>query len=379
MKTNKLQTKSALGLVILFYFLVAFEFFYMATPFAVFFYSAYKPALAFLDHFPSISWMMGFFLPHLVDETSSFALNQLKISGAVTAGIGLLIFIVCAVQVYYSKLFKKGAVLKGLYRYIRHPQYLAFAICSFGLLMLWPRYLVLIMFITMLFVYYFLARYEEKECVEKYGETYIRYQSATGMFFPNRNRKKFSLFFNLPGKLRFAAIIVFYLFILISSLFFVSFLKKASVDQLYTWINNDACYVSIMKTEPGSIQHFAMKAEQTGEIFQFINHFNIHNRKIICYLLPSELYISEIPMQKPVSEQCHVIGKHERSDIIKMIYSIAVFRNGANDYSGKQILIHALQLQPVAEVWMDIRSDRIIKTQKLINTNRYKNIAEPIF
>jgi protein-S-isoprenylcysteine O-methyltransferase Ste14 len=379
MKTKKLQTKSALGLVILFYFLVAFEFFYMATPFAVFFYSAYKPALAILDQFPSISWIMGFFLPHLVDETSSFLLNQLKITGVVIAGVGLIVFIICAVQVYYSKLFRKGAVLNGLYRYIRHPQYLAFSICSFGLLMLWPRYLVLIMFITMIFVYYFLARHEEKECVEKYGENYIRYQSSTGMFFPKISRNKLRFHFDLFIKYKYAAFTVLYLFSLSSSLLFASILKKASVDQLYSLITNDTCYVSVMEIKPGSIQHLAGKAEQIGEMNQFRQLYKDRNRKLICYILPSDLYISEIPMQKPVSDQCHVFGKHEKSDIIKMIFTNVVFSDRENDYYGKQILIHALQLRPIAEVWIDIRSDSIIKIQKLINTARYKNIAEPIF
>jgi protein-S-isoprenylcysteine O-methyltransferase Ste14 len=379
MKTRKIQTRSTLGLVILFYFLVAFEFFYMATPFAVFFYSAYKPALAFLDRFPSISWMMGFFLPHLIEETRSFALDHLKIAGAVIAGTGLLIFIICATQIYYSKLFRKGVVLNGLYRYIRHPQYMAFAICSFGLLILWPRYLVLVMFVTMLFVYYFLARVEEKECAEKYGENYIRYQSSTGMFFPKVYGKKFRLNFYQFGRYRVAGYIVLYLFTITSSLLFASILKKASVNQLYSWITNDTCYVSVIEMKQESFRCFAGKAEQTSEMSQFMQLHKSQNRKIICYVLPSDLYISEIPMQKPLNDQCHVFSIPGKSDIIKMIYTTAVFRDNKTEYYGKQILNHALKLQPVAEVWLDTRSDSIIKVQKLINTVRYKNIAEPVF
>lgn len=36
----------------------------------------------------------------------------------------------------------------------------------------------------MIFIYYYLARAEERECMEKYPETYPPYFNKTGMFFP---------------------------------------------------------------------------------------------------------------------------------------------------------------------------------------------------
>jgi hypothetical protein len=52
------------------------------------------------------------------------------------------------------------------------------------LLLLWPRYIVLLSFLTMLFAYYFLARAEEMECAEKFGQAYLDYQNRTHMFLP---------------------------------------------------------------------------------------------------------------------------------------------------------------------------------------------------
>ncbi len=152
-----------------FYGLITFEFFYMASPFAVYFYSIYRPGLNLISSIPGMSWLLGFFLPHIAAETSSPFINIHNKAGAVIAAFGLLIFCVSAGQVYYAKLRKKGAVTGGIYKYIRHPQYAAFAVCSFGLLLLWPRYLVLIMFITIMFAYYFLAKLEERECEAKFG------------------------------------------------------------------------------------------------------------------------------------------------------------------------------------------------------------------
>jgi len=37
-----------------FYSLIGFEFLYMASPFAAYFYSVYSPALDFLDNYPGV-------------------------------------------------------------------------------------------------------------------------------------------------------------------------------------------------------------------------------------------------------------------------------------------------------------------------------------
>ena len=56
--------KSSYWAVIAVYMLITFEFFYMASPFALYFYSLYRPGLTFLEKIPAIAWITGFFLPH---------------------------------------------------------------------------------------------------------------------------------------------------------------------------------------------------------------------------------------------------------------------------------------------------------------------------
>ncbi len=158
----------------------------MASPFGVYFYSVYRPGLNFLNAHPSLAWVSSFFLPHIVVESSSVLLNLHNVLGAALAIIGFLAFCVGVGQVYYYKLTKKGAVTDGVYSYIRHPQYVSFAICSFGLLLLWPRYIALTMFIALLFAYYFLAKAEERECEKRFGHSYIEYKKRTNMFLPFR-------------------------------------------------------------------------------------------------------------------------------------------------------------------------------------------------
>ncbi len=93
--------------VSVFYLLIVFEFFYMASPFAAYFYSVYGPGLNFMNSNPALAWVSSMFLPHIVVDTSSSLLNQHNIVGSILFFGGFLTFCVGAGQVYYYKLAKK--------------------------------------------------------------------------------------------------------------------------------------------------------------------------------------------------------------------------------------------------------------------------------
>jgi len=58
--------------------------------------------------------------------------------------LGLMLFFMGFVQIYWAKLTGKANVEVGLYRYIRHPQYVALAIVGLGTSIYWSRFIVLI-------------------------------------------------------------------------------------------------------------------------------------------------------------------------------------------------------------------------------------------
>jgi len=128
-------------------------------------------------------WLTAFFLPHMVVPPNE-ALAVIRILGSVFFVTGILIFLVCAVQVYAGKLLKKGVATKGFYTIIRHPQYLGLGLAALGLVIMWPRFLTLTLFAVMLFLYYLLAKDEERRMINCFGEGYIAYMNRTGMFLP---------------------------------------------------------------------------------------------------------------------------------------------------------------------------------------------------
>lgn len=176
------------------YGLVMIEVVIMISPFAFYWYSLYAPTLQDLHRWRATAWMENFFLPHAVITTSAtLELLRWQIGGW-AFGLGLLSALICGIQVYSAKLLKRKAAHSWMYAYIRHPFYLSLAVAGFGLLTIWPRIIILILYLGMLFLYFFLARFEEKQ-VEANHPEYAEYRKRTGMFLPgNPGGKLFRLF-----------------------------------------------------------------------------------------------------------------------------------------------------------------------------------------
>ena len=68
------------------------------------FYGVYGPGLDWLQGSGTTSWLIQFFLPHVVEQTDSLLVDNLGLVGTVLLIAGLAGFAVGAIQVYYAKL-----------------------------------------------------------------------------------------------------------------------------------------------------------------------------------------------------------------------------------------------------------------------------------
>ncbi len=165
------------------FFIMAFEVMIMISPFAFFFYSVFNPIFAWLDQYTATRWLTSFFLPHMI-LPPTLPLKAIRIAGSIFFVIGMVGFLICAIQVYLGKIFKWGVAAKGLYAYIRHPQYLFLSLWGVGLVILWPRFIVLATLSLMFILYYFLSKDEERRMLDQHGNAYRQYMRRTGMFVP---------------------------------------------------------------------------------------------------------------------------------------------------------------------------------------------------
>lgn len=77
-------------------------------------------------------------------------------------------------------------VTRGIYRFVRHPQYSGFILSIIGFLIQWPTFITLIM-APMLFVMYTkLAKKEEKMMINTFGDQYVEYMKKVPRFVPKK-------------------------------------------------------------------------------------------------------------------------------------------------------------------------------------------------
>ncbi len=78
----------------------------------------------------------------------------------------------------------RDLVTDGIYKYIRHPQYVGLFLILFGWLLHWPTLLAIILFPILVVVYYRLALREEAEMAAGFGAEYENYMKQTPRFIP---------------------------------------------------------------------------------------------------------------------------------------------------------------------------------------------------
>jgi protein-S-isoprenylcysteine O-methyltransferase Ste14 len=94
--------------------------------------------------------------------------------------IGLLLIVLGWRQIHKAE----HLVTTGIYRFMRHPQYTGIFLFTLGWILHWPSVITLVLWPILMAAYVWLARREEREIAEKFGEEYSRYARRTPRFFP---------------------------------------------------------------------------------------------------------------------------------------------------------------------------------------------------
>lgn len=154
-------------------FFVILEPIWMLLPFAGFLYGSVLH-IQTLNQNPNTAWLTHFVFPVLTGG----------LLGPIMVIVGFLLFCIGAAQIYIAKIRKSGLVTGGLYRFVRHPQYISLTFFGLGILLTWGRAMTFIAFFFMMFLYYYLAKSEERLCTRLFGDAYERYRERTSFIIP---------------------------------------------------------------------------------------------------------------------------------------------------------------------------------------------------
>ncbi len=139
----------------------------------------------------AIGWLFGFTLP----EGILWGHTLVQYIGFWGMYVGILISLTGVALVisgwnrihkdYWSKDEGQGKlVTSGIYKYIRHPQYTGFFMITLGMMLEWATLPLIILYSLLLVLYYRLAKKEEKDIEQEFGNEYIEYKQKTKMFIP---------------------------------------------------------------------------------------------------------------------------------------------------------------------------------------------------
>lgn len=340
----------------LFYLAIGLEILFMISPAALYFYTLYGPALNFLDQWTGAAWLTQFFLPH-ISTTRSVVLNMLPMVGGTVTLVGTVVFLVAAIQIYTAKFRRRGLVTTGLYRYCRHPQYVGLALLGLGTLLLWPRFMVLIAYVLMLFLYRSLAALEERRCAAGFGDRYREYEEHTERYLPVvRPRKLFATVgmvkpsvpsrrSSLPGAI--AGIMV--------SLALAFGLREYSLASITAHYQTQAAVLSPARLSDHELLAAYHTALNEAGIRQITS--STSETPLLIHVVPKEWHLADLPL-----EIGSVNGGHDTpDDFDRRRYKVLFSRVRSHEVhaSGKAIVRSAYGLDPLRLVEVNIETGAI--------------------
>jgi protein-S-isoprenylcysteine O-methyltransferase Ste14 len=351
----------------------------MISPFALHYYAAYGPSLNVLHRWRGTAWLTDFFLPHFSDTGSAW-LDGLHAAAGILIVTGLLVFGLAFLQVYGAKLANRGLVTGGLYGTVRHPQYVGLAILGLGTLLLWPRVLVLIAYLTMLFLYGALARREEARCLARFGEPYRRYLERTSRFVPGRLGTGWPRFLPAAGRSRRVAVLAVYLATLVAGVGLAYALREYSLARVTTLYTEEAAVLSPARLSPEELRVAFEVARGDARVHQVLEARGGAGGKLLVYVVPLGWMLPDLPLDATPPAGGHA-GHVRPADFERGRYRVLFTRARTHhpETTGPAIIRTAYGREPLVVATVDTGARQVTGIATPPPHVRWGDIPTPLF
>lgn len=273
-----------------------------------------------------------------------------------------------------AKVHHHEVVTGGLYAFTRHPQYVALAILGLGTLLIWPRFLVLVTYVTMLFLYVLLARWEEAQCLARYPESYGSYRRRTGPLSHLGDRLPALL--PRSGGARVWAGMGLYVLALAAAVTAAMSLRDWSLRQVSALYINDAAVLSPALLTADELSAAMRSASASPEVQDRIETKS-RGAPLLVHVVPSEWELPDLPITP--ADQLH--GGHHTPAFDRRHYKVlfsAARTHHASD-RGADIVRHAYGLDPIVVVSVDTGTGQIAAIDKPPGSVHWGDIPTPLF
>jgi hypothetical protein len=252
-------------------------------------------------------------------------------------------------------------VTGGLYAVIRHPQYSGLAVLGLGTLLFWPRFLALITYVIMLFLYAALARWEEERCLARFGDSYRQYQARTGRFLPQAFSIGLPRLLPTAGGKRVLAAWGLCAVVIVGTVwlgFRVRDYALATISAVYT---QNAAVLSpalLSADELHAVYRIATADPRVQEELPTV----APPAALIVYVVPLEWYLADLPLEViPPHAPGH--GHYAPANFDRRYYKVLFTRarTYAPTASGASIIKNAYGRDPLVRVQVDSTSGKVVE------------------
>ncbi len=142
------------------------------------------------SHYPGVDWLAhdsGHLLEMIFGWRGNPHFGPFHVLSIVLIFGGFWLISVGWRELYLAQRARRLAT-GGIYRYLRHPQYVGFVVIMTGFLLQWPTLLTLAMYPLLVFMYVRLALHEEREAEREFDDAWRQYAARTPRFVPHPRR-----------------------------------------------------------------------------------------------------------------------------------------------------------------------------------------------
>ena len=152
-------------------------------------------------------------------------------------------------------------------------------------------------------------------------------------------------------------------------------IRVHAIDSLYTLDVQEGIYLSVVSISDQDLTAIAQIASSAPEVERVTSGRN----HLVNYVLPTQMYISEIPMELPPGKTFgHAVPPNRNPDLYKVIFTQAVF-DGEGHPPRVDLLWSAVNKVPLAEVHLDLSTRKVVATFPPPAKPFYGNVQVPIF
>jgi hypothetical protein len=247
------------------------------------------------------------------------------------------------------------------------------AVMGLGTLLLWPRFLVLVAFVTMLFLYRLLAGWEEAQCLARFGDSYRAYRERTGMFLPHLASVRLPRLLPAGGVSRVVAGLVLFAVVMVAAVAAGFRVREYTVSRLSAiWHPETA----IMALAPMSRDELTAAYELAAAAPGVRSRLAAGSSLI--YVIPEEWFVPDLPVDPPTvtNRAPHGSRDFDRSSL-KVLFARP--RSHTAEATGAAIVTSGYGLDPLVVAHLDMAAGRVTAVDDPPHHVRWGDIPTPLF